>query len=238
MSLRYWWSLFLVVGLVGCQAQTKQLPAQTYTNLAVPTPGGIGKVYMGREIAQFMSHTGADWLERPSREITEQPSQVLAAMKIKPTDTVADIGAGSGYFSFRLSPLVLQGKVLAEDIQPEMLAIIESRKKALNAPNVHTILGTIKDPKLPANSVDVVLLVDAYHEFSYPQEMMQGVVKGLKPGGRLILIEYRGEDPLVPIYPAHKMTQDQARKEMAAAGLTWRETQETLPQQHLMIFEK
>jgi len=213
-------------------------PKSVYETRAEHDPDGIGKFYMGREIAHVMGHQGADWLERSDREETELPDEVVKQMNLKPADVVADIGAGTGYFTFRMTPLVKQGKVYAVDIQPEMLSIIESRKKQFKADNVITISGTETDTKLPAASVDVVLFVDAYHEFSYPREMMESIVKALKPGGRVVQIEYRGEDPEIPIKRLHKMTVAQARKEMAAVGLVWKETKEFLPQQHFIVFEK
>lgn len=204
---------------------------------AVRSRDGIGKFYMGREIAQVMGHTGAGWLERSGREAQEQPQQVVKALGLEPTDVVADIGAGTGYFSFRISPLVPQGKVLAVDIQPEMLEMIDRLKRQRSIANVEPVLGSITNPNLPIASVDLALIVDAYHEFSHPREVMEAVVKALKPGGRVVLVEYRGENPLVPIKALHKMTQRQVRKEMQAVGLVWRETKSTLPQQHLMVFE-
>jgi FkbM family methyltransferase len=159
-------------------------------------------------------------------------------MKLKPADVVADIGAGTGYFSFRISRVVTQGKVFAVDIQPEMLGVIEKRKKESKVDNVVAVKSEEADAKLPDNSVDVALLVDVYHEFSFPREMMLSVVKALKPGGRVVQIEYRGEDQDVPIKRLHKMTVAQARKEMAAVGLVWKETKNFLPQQHFLVYEK
>lgn len=235
--------LIILVGLVisGWRIQLPSAVAASksvYQERVVHSADGIGKFYMGREIAKVMGHTEALWLERPSREATEQPQQVVEALNLKPTDVVADIGAGTGYFSFRLSPLVSEGKVLAVDIQPEMLDIIEFLKKENQVTNVEPILGTITNPNLPDKQVDLALMVDAYHEFEYPREMMEGIVRSLKPGGRVALVEYRRENPLIPIKALHKMTQRQARKEMAAVGLQWVETKAFLPQQHLMIFEK
>ncbi len=208
-----------------------------YTQRA-PSRDGIGKIYMGREIAGVMSPQRSSWLDRPSREIEEFPDQVIRNMNLKSGDVVADIGAGTGYFSFRLSPIVPEGKVLAVDIQPEMLAIIEKRKQKARAKNIIPILGSITNPNLPEGSVDVVLMVDAYHEFSYPREMMENIVRALRPGGRLFLIEYKGEDASVAKSPLHKMTAAQARKEMKAVGLNWRGSKSFLPEQHFMIFEK
>jgi ubiquinone/menaquinone biosynthesis C-methylase UbiE len=211
---------------------------QRYETRAIHDPDGIGKFYMGREIAHVMGHEGAEWLERPERLETEAPDQVVAQMKLKPTDVVADIGAGTGYFSFRLSRAVSKGKVYAVDIQPEMLAMIEQRKAALRTDNIVTVLGTEMDTKLPAQAVDVALLVDAYHEFSYPREMMESIVHSLKPGGRVVQIEYRAEDPNVPIKRLHRMSVEQARKEMQAVGLEWKATKDFLPQQHFIVFQK
>jgi ubiquinone/menaquinone biosynthesis C-methylase UbiE len=220
------------------QPARQQTQPSIYETRAEHDPDGIGKFYMGREIAHVMGYQGAAWLERPERIDEERPDQVVEQMKLKPADVVADIGAGTGYFSFRISRVVKQGKVFAVDIQPEMLAVIEKRKKESKTDNVIGVKSEEADTKLPDNSVDVALLVDVYHEFSFPREMMMSVVKALKPGGRLVQIEYRGEDPDVPIKRLHKMTVAQARKEMAAVGLVWKETKNFLPQQHFIVYEK
>jgi precorrin-6B methylase 2 len=220
------------------QVNTATDSGSVYQHQRVHSPDGIGKFYMGREIAVVMGHQGAGWLERPSRENEERPSQVAIALNLKPTDIVADIGAGTGYLSFLIAPLVPQGKVLAVDIQPEMLDIIDFLKKEKNVANVEPVLGRVSSPNLSDESVDLALMVDAYHEFEYPKEMLAGVVKALKPGGRVVLIEYRGENPFILIKALHKMTQTQVRKEMSAVGLRWLETKSLLPQQHLMVFEK
>ena len=209
-----------------------------YTQGTPSSADGTGKFYMGRDIAQVMGHQGADWLERPNRQQEERTDLLIQALQLNPNDVVADIGAGSGYFTFRMSPLVPQGKVLAVDIQPEMLEMIEQEEAKRGANNVETILGTVDDPNLPNNSVDWVLLVDAYHEFSHPREMMQHVADALDENGKVALVEYREEDPSVPIKPRHKMTEAQAVKEMNAVGLTLIENKDLLPQQHLMIFGK
>ncbi len=201
-------------------------------------PDGIGKFYLGREIAQVMGHRGAGWLERSRRESEEQPQKLVTSLRLKPTDVVADIGAGTGYLSFRIAPRVPQGKVLAVDLQPEMVEILAERQHQTQLANLEPILGTATDPQLPANSVDLVLMVDAYHEFEFPHEMMQAIARSLKPKGRVVLVEYRGEDPRVMIKPLHKMTQAQVKKEMAAIGLQWQNTQNLLPQQHILTFSK
>ena len=199
---------------------------------------GIGKFYMGREISFVMGHQAAGWLNRPGRIQEEMPDEVVANMTFRPDEVVADIGAGSGYFSFRIAKLVPQGKVLAVDIQPEMLDIIEARKAEDGVSNIEGVKGEIDDPNLPPESIDAAIMVDAYHEFSHPFEMIDGIYKALRPGGRIFLLEYRGEDRSVPIRPLHKMTQEQVKKEMAVFGLTHSETLDFLPWQHMMVFTK
>jgi FkbM family methyltransferase len=202
-------------------------------------PNGIGKFYMGREIAQVMGHQAADWLERPEREKEEQPSKLIEALKIKPGEVIADIGAGSGYYAFRFAKLVEpKGKIFAVDIQPEMLDIIRKRMKERKATNIEPIQGTVSDPKLPTNSVDTILMVDVYHEFDHPFEMTVAMVKALKPGGRMVFVEFRMEDADVPIKLVHKMTQKQVLKEMEPHPLRWVKTLDVLPWQHIIIFEK
>ena len=233
--------IFSCLTLNACQDVAAREVVDTnaiYQYRSIHSPDGIGKFYMGREIAQVMGHTAAMWLERPSREAEEQPTKLVNELELKPTDVVADIGAGTGFFSFRIAKKIPSEKVLAVDIQPEMLDMIEFLKKENNITNVEPILGTINNPNLPPNSVDLALMVDAYHEFSHPYEMMQGIVKGLKPGGRVVLVEYRKENPFIMIKGLHKMSQQQARKEMQAVGLQWLETKSFLPTQHVMVFEK
>jgi ubiquinone/menaquinone biosynthesis C-methylase UbiE len=159
-------------------------------------------------------------------------------MPLKPDDIVADIGAGTGYFTFPVAARVPNGKVYAVDIQPEMLALLEARGAELSASNVSTVLGSEQNPNLPPGEIDLAFIVDAYHEFSYPREMGLGLVSALRPGGRLVLIEYRAEDRSVPIKTLHKMGEAQVRKEMQAIGLDWVATESYLPQQHVLIFEK
>jgi SAM-dependent methyltransferase len=215
-------------------------PADTapHYETRAPSRDGIGKVYMGREISQVMGHLGARWLERPDREREELPERVVAAMDLAPDAEVADIGAGTGYFSFRIARKVPDGRVYAVDIQPEMLDIMRARIEARGIDNVRLVQGTEDDPRLPPAGIDAVLLVDAYHEFAYPREMMEAIIRALRPGGRVFLVEYRGEDPSIPIKPLHKMTEAQARREMAAVGLAHVQTRGFLPSQHFMVFEK
>jgi FkbM family methyltransferase len=231
-------SLFIVFLLLTTSVAQTAENDPGYIYAPERSQGGIGKFYMGREISGVMGHQAADWLERPQRTHEEMPDEVVANMGLQPDNIVADIGAGSGYFSFRMAALVPQGKVLAVDIQPEMLEIIERRKRETQLANVEGMLGQIDNPNLLENSVDAVLLVDAYHEFSHPYEMLEGIYQALKPGGRLILVEYRGEDPSVPIRPLHKMTEQQVVKEMAVFDLDWEDTLDFLPWQHMLIFVK
>ncbi len=199
---------------------------------------GIGKFFMGREISHVMGHRGAAWLERSAREREERTDLLIAALPVRPDSVVADIGAGTGYFSFPIAERVPQGKVLAVDIQQEMLDMIESRKRDGAPGNVEPVLGTETDPRLPEAGVDVILIVDAYHEFSHPLEMGNAIARALKPGGLLVLIEYRGEDRSVPIKPLHKMTEAQAKREMAAFGLKFVSNEDFLPQQHFLVFRR
>jgi precorrin-6B methylase 2 len=201
-----------------------------------PSFDGIGKVYMGREIAQVMGHEGADWLERSSRILEEDPPLLVESLKLNPTDVVADIGAGTGYIALQIAPELPQGKVLAVDIQPEMIRMLGDRMTETGLTNVEPIQGTEQNPNLEPNSIDLAILVDAYHEFTFPREMMAGIVQALKPNGRVALVEYRAKDPFVFIKPHHKMTQAQVRKEMDGVGLAVQEINSVLPQQHLMIF--
>ena len=231
--------MYLLIGFATlCLSLTSLCFGEGFYTQKEPTRDGIGKVYMGREISQVVSQHAIRWLERPDREEEERPSLVMENLELEADDVVADIGAGSGYFTFLMAPLVPKGKVLAVDIQPEMLKFIEGKKKLKRQPNVDPILGTIEDVNLPENSVDLAILVDAYHEFSHPREMGESIVEGLKPGGRLVLLEYRGEDPSVPIKPLHKMTVQQVRREMEAIGLEFVEVRDFLPIQHFLVFRK
>src|SRR5437879_224531 len=234
---------FLFVAAVACPAQLSQTSSSSeaahYEFRQDHDPDGIGKFFLGREIAHVMGHQAADWLERTEREQEERPDLLLPALKIKAGDTVADIGAGTGYYTRRLAKLVgNKGTVYAVDIQPEMLALLTNKMAELNIHNVKPVLGALTDPKLPKASVDLILMVDVYHEFDHPFEMTQGMARSLKPGGRIAFVEFRGEDPKVPIKRVHKMTEAQVRKEMSLQPLKWQETIETLPWQHIIIFQR
>jgi ubiquinone/menaquinone biosynthesis C-methylase UbiE len=202
-------------------------------------PNGINKWYLGREIAHFMGPGGIPWLDRPEREDEEQPAKVIDAMELKGGEVIADLGAGSGYFTFRLAPKVgEQGKVLAVEIQDEMIAELKKRIEKNKVANVETVKCTDRDPKLPEGGVDIVLMVDVYHEIAFPYEVMTAIRKALKPGGRMVFVEYRKEDPKVPIKEVHKMSEEQLKKEMAVVGLEHVKTVGTLPRQHIAIFAR
>ena len=212
-------------------------PPPPYTT-AVPSADGIGKIFMGREIAKVMGHPGIGWLERTEREKEEAPSKAIAMLDLAPDSIIADIGAGSGYYSFRLAGLIPNGKIIAVDIQQEMLDYLKDEAARRNIGNVEPHLGTIDSIKVDPDTLDAVLMVDAYHEFSHPVEMLQSIRSALKPGGRIYLLEYRGEDPRIPIKPLHKMTVEQAVREFEALGFAFVANKPGLPWQHLLVFEK
>lgn len=203
-----------------------------------PAPDGTGKCFMGREIAQVMGHAAINWLERGEREQEEAPSKALASLDLSADTVIADIGAGSGYHALRIAPMIPRGRVVAVDIQQEMLDAIDRHARELGITNIETHLGRIDDLKLPAAVLDAALMVDAYHEFSHPREMLTSLRAALKPGGRVFLLEFRGEDPRVPIKPLHKMTAAQARLEFEACGFRFVENRSHLPWQHLLVFAK
>ena len=240
MPLRLLPLLFYLAIFTSCTAQQDKSPTEEnspYT-FKTPSPDGTGKYYMGREISYVMGHLAADWLERPEREREENVSQAIENMGIQPSERIADIGAGSGYYTFRMARKAPRGKVFAVDLQPEMLDLMQQRIEREDIGNVALIRGSETSPKLEANSVDLVTMVDVYHELSHPREMMQNIVSALRPGGRFVLLEYRMEDPTVPIKRLHKMSEEQAVREMESVGLRLRENMDNLPWQHCMVFVK
>jgi len=210
-----------------------------YEMRAEHDPNGIGKFFMGREIAHVMGHQAADWLERPERELEERPDLLVPALKLRPGDAVADIGCGTGYHTRRLAKAVgTNGVVYAEDIQPEMLDLLTNKLAAENIHNVRPVLGTITDPRLPRSALDLILMVDVYHELDHPYEMVAAMLPALKPGGRIAFVEFRGEDPKLAIKALHKMSEAQVRKEMSLHPLDWVQTVTNLPQQHIIVFRR
>lgn len=232
------WLVSAWIALTGVSAAPTPPPDPLYTERA-GSPDGMGKWFMGREIAHYMTHHGAPWLERPEREQEERPRLLLDALALKPGQVVADVGAGSGYLTWRMAQRVgSAGKVYATDIQPEMLLILRTNMTARGLTNVIPVLSTPQDPHLPANTLDLIVLVDVYHECEFPYEMARGMAAALKPGGRLVFVEYRGEDRWVPIKRLHKMTEAQVRREMALHDLEWVSTGRELPRQHILIFRR
>jgi len=229
--------LWLLLAL-GLPAAAAERTAPQYSYVA-PTPDGIGKVYMGREISHVMGFHGAQWLERTERMDEERPDLVLNALDLKPGMTVADIGAGTGYYTWRIAQRIgAAGTVYAVDVQPEMIKALEQQMSRRGIANVKAVPGTPADPKLPRNSLDLALMVDVYHEFEQPYEMLAAIVGALKPGGRVAFVEFRGNDPKVPIKPLHTMTEEQVRREAGAHALEWIRTTRDLPWQHVIVFRK
>ncbi len=213
----------------------KRLYGQEVTDVIPPARSS----YMGRKIAQTMGYQGAPWLIRNTREDEERPSEVLEQLGLKPGMVVCDMGCGNGFYSLKMAQQVAPGgKVLAVDIQPEMLHLLELRANEEGVDNIEPILSTVADPKLPKDAIDMLLLVDVYHEFSHPQQMLAGIRESLKPTGLVALLEYREEDPRVPIKPLHKMSKRQILKEYSANGFRLAKQYDGLPWQHLMYFER
>ena len=215
-------------------------PSPLYETREMHDRNGIGKFYMGREIAHVMGHQAADWLERPEREQEERTDKMVAALGLKPGMAVADIGCGTGYLAERVVPRIAPGGVVyGVDIQQEMLDLLVKKMKAKGFENVKPILGEEADPKLDWETCDLMVMVDVYHEFEFPYEMMRKMIFGLKKGGQIVFVEFRGEDPNVPIKLVHKMTEAQVKREMAVhPELEWVETKKELPQQHMIFFRK
>lgn len=204
-----------------------------------PSRDGIGKVYMGREIAGVMGWQGAAWLERDERQQEERGDLLLRELGLKPGMAVADIGAGTGYYARRMAPLVgSNGVVYATDVQPEMMKMLEDGAVKAGLTNIKPVLGGLKSVNLPDASIDLAIMVDVYHELAYPFEVIESLVRALKPGGRIAYVEYRLEDNRVPIKTLHKMSEAQVRKEAASHALVWERTASTLPWQHVVIFRK
>lgn len=213
--------------------------ADRYTFQSEHDRDGIGKFYQGREIAHVMGHQAADWLERPERQEEERPDLLMKALKLKPGMNVADIGAGTGYFTWRMAKEIgPKGSAYAVEIQQEMLDMLATNMVAHGVTNFHSVLGTVTNTHLPTNTIDLVLMVDVYHEFDFPYEMLQSICQSLKPDGKVVWVEYRLEDPDVPIKRLHKMSTSQVRKEAEQLPLKWVETIETLPRQHVIVFKK
>lgn len=228
--------LLLLFAASSCKSQNNNTSDKNTYTFKKGDRNGIGKWYLNREIAYVMGYEGINWLERSTREKEENTSKLIKNMNIQPTDIIADIGAGSGYHVFKMAPLANKGAVYAVDIQPEMLqAILESKQYEIHK-NIELIQGDEKNVNLPENTFDKVLMVDVYHEFNFPKEMIVSIKKALKKNGKIYLIEYRAEDNTVPIKEIHKMSEKQAIKEMKAAGFRLDTNIDNLPWQHCMVF--
>lgn len=231
----------LSVILLCAAAQSPADPGgSTHRYIRVPAGvDGIGKRYMGRDIAGVMGWQGAAWLEREEREREERTDLLLDALRLKPGMVVADIGAGTGYLARRMAPAVMPGgKVLAVDVQPEMVTMLQTMVRQSGMTQIEPLLGTEQDVRLPASSVDLAIMVDVYHELAFPHEVLASLIHALKPGGQLVFVEYREEDPLVPIKALHKMSEEQIKREAAVHAVVWDRTVRTLPWQHLVVFRK
>ncbi|NVK50498.1 MAG: class I SAM-dependent methyltransferase [Cyclobacteriaceae bacterium] len=238
-QIRILFTFLLVVGLhFACYAQSGTKDQKSPYKYKTPSWDGIGKVYMGREISHIMGFAGKDWLERDSREEEEGVSLAIKNLPITSSSAVADIGAGSGYYTFRIAPLVPDGKVYAVDVQDAAVNFLKRRSEELGFENVVPVKGSATSPNLPSNTIDLAIFVDVYHELEFPEEMLQNLRNSLKPDGKILLIEYRGEDPTVPIKPLHKMTVRQARKELEANGFELIENGQFLKIQHFLVFQK
>ena len=231
------WVTLAAIGSATAQKEAPQ-EAPRYQSVAA-SRDGIGKVYMGREIAGVMGWQAASWLEREERQQEERGDLLLRELGLKPGMAVADIGAGSGYYARRMAPLVgSSGVVYATDVQPEMIRMLADGAKKAGLANLKPVLGGLQSVNLPAASIDLAIMVDVYHELEFPFEVMDSLVRALKPGGRIAYVEYRLEDARVPIKTLHKMSEAQVRKEAAAHALVWERTASTLPWQHVVIFRK
>jgi len=226
--------LVLSLSLTACGQQTSD---GKYSSKS-PSRDGIGKVYMGREIASVMSFDGVDWLERNSRTAEENTNLAIKKLPVTKTSVVADVGAASGFYAFRIAKRVPEGKVYAVEIQDDAIKYLQEKSRSLNLSNVQVVKGTVQNTGLPDSSIDLLIMVDVYHELEYPVEYLQSIKRALKPQGKLLLLEYKEEDPSVQIKAAHKMSVAQVARELAANGFKMVQRGNFLPLQHFLVFEK
>lgn len=234
-------ALCLFISQIGC-TQTHKQKTKNQTDAVyqykTPSKDGTGKIYQNREISEVMDASGASWLERNDRNEEENTTLAINKLPINRRSVVADIGAGSGYYSFKISQKVNEGKVYAVEIQDDFIKLLKKNKQEKGIKNVEVIKGTQQNPNLPENAIDLAIMVDVYHELSYPHEMLTALGKALKPDGKILLLEYRAEDPAVAIKELHKMSVKQVNKEMEANGFKLYKREEFLPIQHFLVYEK
>ncbi len=230
------WTGILCLLITTATAEAQK--SKSVYSLKEPSSNGTGKVYMNREIAEIMGFAGVAWLERNTRSKEENTSLAISKLPISKNSVVADIGAGSGFYTFRISPKVPEGKVFAVEIQDNAIEYLKKKASDLNATNVSVIKGEERSPNLPDNSIDLAIMVDVYHELMYPHEFLQAIKRALKPKGKLLLIEYKAEDPNVAIKEEHKMSVKQVTKELKANGYHLVQNGQFMPIQHFLIFQK
>ena len=230
--------LGLLFVIQGCKCQTISANSDSVYTYLPGSIDGIAKQYYGRQLASVMGASGSEWLERDTRQKEENPRQAIDSMPLAANSVVADIGAGTGYYTFRIAQKIPLGKVYAVEVQDEMITQLESKKQVAKQDNVIIVKGDNFSPNLPANSIDLAIMVDVYHELEYPHEMLMAIRKALKPSGKLLLLEYRAEDNSIPIKPLHKMSVTQANKELRANGFQLYQRKEFLPIQHYLLYKK
>ena len=235
-----WVTVLFAASVNRCSTPGQSAVSQNDSTYSYKTPhlDGTGKTYLGREIAHVMSAAGGSWLERSSRQQEEDADAAIATLPLTASSIIADIGAGTGYYTFRIARRVPQGRVYAVEVQDEFVLSLQTRVKNEGAGNISVVKGAEKTLNLPDTSVNLAIMVDVYHELSYPKEMLQALHKALKADGRLLLLEYRAEDPSIPIKELHKMSVAQAKKELAANGFVLAEKKDFLPIQHYLLFKK
>lgn len=236
-SLQIFLCLAVSLGLAGTSAISRE-SSELYRSVPA-NADGIGKSYMGRQIAHVMGWQGARWLEREEREREERSDLLMRILALAPGSSVADVGAGTGYYARRIADAIgPAGKVYAIDVQPEMFAMLQSVSKQRGYSHITPLLGASNDVKLPTASVDVAIMVDVYHELEFPYEVLASIVRAVRPGGRVVFVEYRSEDPSVPIKRLHKMSEAQIRREAEVHPLVWERTANDLPWQHVVTFRR
>ncbi|RYD94545.1 MAG: methyltransferase [Sphingobacteriales bacterium] len=236
--MKYLKTLLLLTACLVAAGFTQTAPQDSIYTYKTASRDGTGKWYKGREIAHFMDFAGAAWLERNTRQKEENTNLAIQKLPMNAGSIIADIGAGTGYYTFRIADKVPKGKVYAVEIQDDAITYLKNKAGQRDQKNVAVVKGGEKSPNLPANAVDLAIMVDVYHELSYPQEMLQAIRRSLKPGGKLLLLEYRAEDPKVSIKPLHKMTVEQVNKELAANGFKLVQRENFLPMQHYLVYQK